>query len=240
MAKPESKPAAEGEPVESEAVEPILRGDRDPYRFGHGRKLELRPGTSGWSAEDLHDPDVRCLYDNGRYEIVNGVLQEMPASFYAGGMVADRLSDIVVFKLRSEGIPYSTSNEADIQIQPDRIRRLDKVIVVGNDLAKFRALQFERGPQDWHRQNLIIPPTVGIESISQGHERRDRVEKRREYAAFGIPNYWIVDYFTRRLDILTLDGTDYRDEAVGTDDDVLKPACFPGLEVNLTELWGDG
>ena len=43
------------------------------------------PGTTGWTASDLDDPQIERLWFSGRYEIVEGVLTSMPPAYLAGG-----------------------------------------------------------------------------------------------------------------------------------------------------------
>ncbi|MBI3463073.1 MAG: Uma2 family endonuclease, partial [Planctomycetes bacterium] len=51
-----------------------------------------------------------------------------------------------------------------------------------------------------------------MEVVSEGAEsrKRDLETKRREYAAAGIPEYWIVDPEEQKVTVLTLDGGTYR------------------------------
>jgi Uma2 family endonuclease len=45
-------------------------------------------------------------------------------------------------------------------------------------------------------------PEIVIEVVSPGSEQRDYVEKREEYLAFGVREYWIVDADRQELLIL--------------------------------------
>lgn len=91
------------------------------------------------------------------------------------------------------------------------------------------------------RQGLLtLPPDVMVEIVSPRPKdaRRDRVEKMREYAAFGVRFYWIVDPAIRTFEILEL-GADGRfvlaaSVAEGRIDPV---PGFPGLVVDVDALW---
>ena len=45
---------------------------RDPYWIGDGPDLALRPGTIGWSIDDLEDPDVHFLWAEGSTKSTRG------------------------------------------------------------------------------------------------------------------------------------------------------------------------
>src|SRR5258705_11134777 len=57
------------------------------------------------------------------------------------------------------------------------------------------------------RPGTTLSPTdvlLVVELLSPGTRRRDFNLKRREYAAAGIPDYWIVDGKRRRLTVFSL------------------------------------
>jgi Uma2 family endonuclease len=44
-------------------------------------------------------------------------------------------------------------------------------------------------------------PDLVIEVLSPKTAARDRTLKRERYAAFGVPEYWVIDAITRRVEI---------------------------------------
>lgn len=81
---------------------------------------------------------------------------------------------------------------------------------------------------------------IEIVSASPADQRRDRVTKLAEYAAQGIPQYWIIDPALRSLEILVLNQAGRYEHAVATTDARLEevPGC-PGLMIDLPALWAE-
>jgi len=210
---------------------------RDEYRFGRGERPVLQPGTIGWTAADLRDPEIRRLWDEGRYEIIEGVLTVMPAARFRGGNVGQNLVFLLRDYYAGRNIQCKFAAEVDIEVAPPRVVRGDAAMVLPDDLPKFEALKFDEAGTDWRDHPLTLPPTLVIESLSPGHELHDRRTKRGWYAAFGVRHYWLVNAYDRSLECLVLEGSDYRSDAAGRDDDVLHPPAFPGLAIPLHDVW---
>jgi Uma2 family endonuclease len=219
------------------ATQTQLAAQRDQYRFGSGARPCLQPGTMGWTVHDLEDPQIRALWDDGAYEIIDGVLTVMPPAYFRGGKVADNLKYILRGYFAARKTRAVFSGEVDIAVRPPLVVRADGVVIVGDDLPKFESLRFDPPRTTWEDHALTLPPTIIIESVSEGHEAHDRTRKRAWYAQFKVPHYWIVDGLGRTLECLRLNGDHYDAEAFGRDDDVLTPPSFPGLSIALPEVW---
>jgi Uma2 family endonuclease len=122
----------------------------------------------------------------------------------------------------------SDSTEVKLRVAPQRGRKADVVV-------------FMPGSTPPPRRGLLgQPPDLVVEVVTPTprDERRDRVEKMDEYAAFGVRFYWIVDPALGRLEIFQLTEDRKYAKAIGMTsgriDDV--PGC-PDLDVDLDELW---
>lgn len=159
-------------------------------------------------------------------ELVDGQLVEEE--------VADTLHEAVVswvsYRLMSWSEPRAgvvLGSEAKFAVGPGHGRK--------PDLSAFFTLDRKlprRGP-------IRTPPDLMVEVLSPTPRdgRRDRVEKLREYAAFGVRWYWIVDPRLRTLEILKLgDDAHYTTLTSASDGVVAVPGC-EGLTLDLDALW---
>lgn len=198
----------------------------------------LEPGTSGWTASDLDDPEVARQWDEGRFEIVDGILKTMPPADFDHGEVVIELLTLSKGHLRNQGIRARISTEVDLIVDEDNVLRVDGMLVTDQEVeAQKRVLvQLKRSTGKLGR--IRVAPKLVIESVSLGHERHDRLTKRRIYGSFGIPNYWIIDVMRRSLECLVLEDDGYRIDVAGKADELLQPTAFPGLTISLRDLWG--
>lgn len=89
-----------------------------------------------------------------------------------------------------------------------------------------------RGKEFWTGADFVI------EIVSPGGEMRDTVEKRAEYAASGIAEYWIVDPKMRTITVLALAGTAYEERGVFREGDVARSVVLTGFEVEVGAVMG--
>src|SRR4051794_15734743 len=168
------------------------------------RPKHFEPGTTGWTEEDLDEPEIDRAWHAGRYEIVEGVLTKMPAAYLDGSIALKRLIGIVERHFERSGIDGEFALEADLVVSRRQVPRVDAVFLTREELRRQRDVNAERIRQGQGRAGvqygrIRIAPTLLIESASPGHEEHDRETKRRWYSAIGVPNYWILDAFARTL-----------------------------------------
>jgi Uma2 family endonuclease len=214
-----------------------LRTPSKPSRRTPSKRF--KPGTTGWTASDLDDPVVEGKWFRGHYEIVEGVLTEMPPAYFTGGEALFNLMVLVDRHCKRHGPKGSFATEVDIIMEESRVGVADAAFLTVDERKRQDAAGRLAGKKDPRRSRILIPPTLIIETVSPGHELHDRHIKRRWYAEFGVRNYWVLDAFAHSLECLTLHGKDYRVDAQGKGRDILSPRAFPGLKIKLQKIWND-
>ena len=210
--------------------EPFVDGD-DAY------DRPLSAGTTGWTADDLADPRFEAFWEAGKYEIVEGVLTQMPAARLDDGRALFKLLSRVQGHLDAIGDGGAISFETDVIVGKMRVPRVDAVYLAADLLPAQEAANAKtRRPRGRYGRVLVVP-TLIVENISPGHEAHDRVTKRRWYAERGVPHYWLLDAYGKTLETLVLKDGAYQTEQLGRNADEVNPSLFPGLVIPLSKVW---
>lgn len=148
-----------------------------------------------------------------RYELVHGVVIVSPPPS-AGER---KPSDVFARWFQNYGDDHPDSPFDDTLPEQEGLRRADRVVWTG----------LGRDP----RPGVDLPSIV-IEIVSRStrDRHRDFVEKRAEYAALGIPEYWVFDRFDRSLTVCFTDG------AVVPEEGVYETDLLPGFALPLADL----
>lgn len=123
-----------------------------------------------------------------RAELCRGVLEVSPSPrrAHSGAILS------IAEQLRSQvSRGHEVYHELDMIVEPRT-----PATVRQPDIVVIRA----EAPEPLLARDVVL----AIEVVSPGSRRRDRVTKREEYAAAGIPNYWIVDLDGPSAEVLTL------------------------------------
>ncbi len=120
----------------------------------------------------------------------------------------------------------------------------------------FAPLPVHFGPEHFREPDLIFlrPGRVPVgqqypesadlvmEIVSDDPEsrKRDYEEKRHDYAAAGIPEYWIVDPQMQTVMVLVLDGAEYRVHGQFKAGDSAGSVLLPGFSIDVADLFAAG
>ncbi|WP_377474624.1 MAG: Uma2 family endonuclease [Microcoleus anatoxicus] len=176
------------------------------------------------------------VYDDGtdtKYELIDGELVEMPPESDRNNLISLYLL-VEFFKFIP--IKLIRHKDTEIVVTGNRTRvRFPDLIILTEEL--FAAIDGRRATitQD------MPPPALVVEVVSPGkvNEDRDYRYKRSEYAARGIPEYWIVDPSQAKVTVLIwVDGL--YEEAVFQGSNAIVSTTFPDLKLTAAQVLGVG
>jgi Uma2 family endonuclease len=171
-----------------------------------GRSVAHEVGFGPYTVLDLHD-----LSEDGKgFELEDGWLIEVAAGS-RHNWVARNVSRIIEAAATDTGSAAIVCDGGEWEIStPAGIRKLD-VFVIPREVA--RAAIIDESPKVIPGREVLL--AVEVVSAGSSSERNDRVRKVGEYAAIGIPQYWIVDHQPYpRVRVLRLGEQEYIAEPV--------------------------
>ena len=158
------------------------------------------------------------------YELIHGVLIVNP---FATQHERDPNEEIGhLLRNYRDDHPHGSSLDATLTEEylrtPDSRRRADRVIWTGLGRLPDPATDV---------------PTIVVEFVSPGRRswRRDYIEKRDEYLALGVLEYWVIDRFERSLTVFRKSDQGHSEQVVG-EKEVYRPDLLPGFELPLAPI----
>jgi Uma2 family endonuclease len=160
-----------------------------------------------------------------RYEFNDGELVEMtPATVFHNDLMM-----FFTFFLQSEinhsNHPYCVRVNSTQIFNGKRTRRPDVLVMT---TAQSKSLGNQ--PDILHEPCLLV-----IEIVSPTCRSVDTVEKRKEYAQFGIPEYWIVDFLVGTFSVLNLVNGSYI-EKVYREAELIASDIFPSISLSMNQV----
>jgi Uma2 family endonuclease len=86
-------------------------------------------------------------------------------------------------------------------------------------------------------KNCFGPPDLLLEIVSPSTSKKDLNEKFRLYEKHGIREYWIVDGYSRHVQVYTRINNRYREPAIFFVGDKASSKIFPGLGIELGSIF---
>ena len=176
-------------------------------------------------------------YDDGtdtRYELVDGVLVEMPTESPENCLIAK----LLMFELaKYVSLILIHLKDLEIAVSGKRAKvRLPDLTVLSEDGQAALAGQ---------RRNTVThdmpPPLLVIEVVSPGDDNRDRDYryKHTEYAARGIDEYWIIDSEEQKITVCLWVNGQY-DDTVYEGDRPLQSTIIPEFTLTAAQILAFG
>lgn len=161
--------------------------------------------------------------DSYTYELIGGVLVVSPIPSEAEASPNEQLGFLL--RLYAETHPQGSSLDETLPeryIRTHNRRRADRVICAG----------LGRRPDP--KADI---PTIAVEFVSPGKRNwlRDYIEKRDEYLAAGVMEYWVIDRFRRTMTVHSRTPTGPA-EVVVPETGTYHTDLLPGFELPLARL----
>ena len=181
---------------------------------------ELLPEQGAWSEEGylwLTDTTNRMIeFTNGRIEVLpmptdkhQTILFFLSQVFFA---VAQRIGGKVLF------------SPIRLHLRAGKFREPDLLLLLSADDPR-------RGNAFWTGADLVL------EVVSPDNPDRDLVQKRREYAQAGIPEYWIVNPQTETITVLKLERAKYAEHGLFARGAQATSVLLPEFAVSVDEVF---
>ncbi|WP_248927439.1 Uma2 family endonuclease [Paenibacillus hamazuiensis] len=173
--------------------------------------------------EPMTYAEYAALPDDGRlYELVEGRLEMLASPEFKHRLVIRAVDLKMNDSCRQDYI--IVQGPVDVVISDYEVRVPDIVMIHRSRLNVAT------------RKRIIGPPDLVVEVMSPSTLRRDRLGKLRSYAAFGIPEYWIVDPNNETLEQYVLQDGRYELHEVYAGDDQVRSKRLPCVLFTMNEV----
>ena len=169
--------------------------------------------------------DYLLLPGDKRYEILGGEICVVAASNTRHQRVSLNLKLGLFQYVRAKNLgvildaPYDVVLSQENVVQPDILFvRKERTGIIGE-------------------LNLLGAPDAVIEILSEGTRRRDLEVKRKIYAGFGVPEYWVVDPEAATIEVLIWSELGYVSAEAYRKSGRLSSPLLPDLHLPLSQIF---
>ncbi len=181
------------------------------------------------SQGDWKESDYLALDTNRLVELVDGNLEVLPMPSILHQRIVDYLHRMLQRFVRKHRLGEAIFAPLPVRIRKDTLREPDVIF-----LSRDRQVK----PDDKRLDGADL--VMEVVSPDEGSHERDYEEKRRDYAARKISEYWIVDPQTERITVLTLKGKQYRVHGEYAPRGEAASVLLDGFSVNVAAVFEAG
>ncbi len=191
----------------------------DPSPRQGGILVTMRISTKFSYADLQHIPP-----DRNRYEIVDGELFVTPAPIPLHQRITGNLHAQLWQQVRRHRLGEVFVAPLDIVFTSSTVLEPDLIFVSRSRIHIVG------------EKNLSGPPDLVVEVLSESTNKLDREIKPKQYALYGVPEFWRIDPQGKAVEIFRLEQGEYELAArLGFGDAITSP-LFPGLSLPVSSL----
>lgn len=182
----------------------------------------LFPPQGEWSEEEYFTLES---ITGARVELTDGRIEVLPMPTIRHQLILQWLFKAIDAFVSARSLGLVLVSGTRVRLRAKNIREPD-IVFIRHDPARITN-QFLRGAD------------LAVEIVSADDPARDYVTKRGEYAAAGIGEYWIVDPFENRVQVLALSPSGVEYQLVGDHRCGERAASrvLAGFEISVAELF---
>jgi Uma2 family endonuclease len=169
----------------------------------------------------------------GRYELINGALIQLPPESEENNWLALNLRDYLI-QVVSRRLVRVHACEVQVPVlhPGDAANRFPDLVVLRQEHLELTQ----------RRLTITLdmpPPRLIVEVVSPGKTNRDRdyIYKRSQYAAIGVPEYWLVDPVAQTVMVLSLQAESYQEIGVFGHSDAIASVELAGLQLTVAQIF---
>ena len=193
-----------------------LKEHYQPLGFEPARFLSRR-----WTYDELL---VALPETNVQIELWDGEFIMSPSPSFFHQELIDRFHDALKSWVRPRGLGKTCVAPLDMILTQTNVAQPDVLFVAKDRLSIIQ--DRVRGPAD-----------LVVEVISPGSRQRDRIEKRDLYEQHGIKEYWMIDPDAQTVEVLWLDGGEYRLAGRWRSGETAQSRLLEGFTVPVSSLF---
>ncbi|XID94457.1 Uma2 family endonuclease [Paenibacillaceae bacterium WGS1546] len=161
--------------------------------------------------------------DGNRYEVADGVLELMsPGPYPVHQIVSYELQRKLDDDCRQDYIVLSAP--LDVILSDIEVRQPDMILIHRSRLSIIK------------RHAVVGAPDLVVEISSEHSLRRDKVQKTKAYAKYGVPEYWIIDLTNYHLEQYILREHGYELADMYSGDDRIRSDKLACVSFTMNEL----
>jgi len=173
--------------------------------------------------------DYVALDTEQRLELVDGDVVEMNPPTVEHFLIAKYIEHVLDGEIKRLQHPWFCFREAGVRTGPRRSRLSDVCVVTLEQVKDIQGTSTV----------FQTPPVLAVEVVSPDSITRDYRYKKSEYAALGIPEYWIVDPMKSTITLLLLNEGLYDETILGTTQVISSPT-FNSLTLSVSDIFAAG
>jgi len=179
------------------------------------------PSQGSWTYEDY----AMIQDDGNRYEIVNGVLLRVPVPDPEHQEIVGAISYYLLKHVKLASLGRVFMAPLDVELSPKNTFQPDVVVILNAHLNRVA------------EKRIIGAPDLVVEVGSPSTAMYDRLNKYEKYAQAGVPEYWIAKTMSRTVEVMVLEGREYRSLGIFRGEQTLPSRIVPHLPVAVEQFF---